>query len=107
MNKKILFLTKNSIIKKMKSKWFLLINALLCIVIVGLINIDSIIHFFGGDFNEKLEIVVVDNTNEVYEFKDLNHLWSSDVNGFKLRDNWDRIEDILLDLTFSVKERKQ
>ena len=46
------------------------------------------------------------NTNEVYEFKDLNHLWSSDVNGFKLRDNWYRIEDIFLDLTFSVKERK-
>ena len=46
------------------------------------------------------------NTNKVYEFKDINHLWSSDVNGFKLRDNWDRIEDILLDLTFSVKERK-
>ena len=48
-----------------------------------------------------------DNTNEVYEFKDLNHLWSGDVNGFKLRDNWDRIKDILLDLTFSIKERKQ
>ena len=47
------------------------------------------------------------NTNEVYEFKDLNHLWFGDANGFKLRDNWDRIEDIFLDLTFSVKERKQ
>jgi len=44
------------------------------------------------------------NSDIIYEFKDLDHLWSSDVGGFKLRDNWNTIEDILLDLTFSIIE---
>lgn len=46
------------------------------------------------------------NSDKIYEFNDLDHLWSSDVDGFKLRDNWNRIEDILLDLTFSIIEDK-
>lgn len=65
MNKKLLFLTKTSLAKKTKSKWFKIINLLLLILIVGIINIDSIITFFGGDFNQKLEIIVIDHTNEV------------------------------------------
>lgn len=67
MNKKLLFLTKTSLAKKTKSKWFKIINLLLLILIVGVINIDSIITFFGGDFNQKLEIIVIDHTNEVSE----------------------------------------
>lgn len=67
MNKKFWFLTKNSIAKKMKSKWFVIINCLLLLLIVGIINIDSIITFFGGDFDDKLKIVVIDNTNEILE----------------------------------------
>lgn len=65
MNKKFWFLTKSSIAKKMKSKWFVIINFLLMLLIVGIINIDSVITFFGGDFEDKLEIVVIDETNEV------------------------------------------
>ena len=65
MNKKLLFLTKNSLNKKLKSKWFKIVNILLCILIIGIVNIDSIINFFGGNFNNQLEIVVIDNTNEV------------------------------------------
>lgn len=64
MNKKFLFLTKTSLSKKLKSKWFIIINVLLLFLIVGIINIDSIINFFGGDFTEKLEIVIKDNTHE-------------------------------------------
>lgn len=67
MNKKMWFLTKTSLNKKIKSKWFKIINVLLLVLIVGIINIDSIITFFGGDFNKKLEIVVIDNTHEVSE----------------------------------------
>lgn len=76
MNKKLLFLTKNSLNKKLKSKWFKIVNILLCILIIGIVNIDSIINFFGGNFNNQLEIVVIDNTNEVSDiFK--NNLISS------------------------------
>ena len=67
MNKKLLFLTKTSLLKKIKSKWFLVVNILILIIIIGIINIDSIISFFGGDFNDNLEIVVIDNTNSVYD----------------------------------------
>lgn len=61
-----------SLDKKIKSKWFYVANILLCIVIVCLINIDSIIKFFGGDFNEKTDIIVIDNTGYVFnEFKEV------------------------------------
>ena len=61
------FLIKNSLDKKVKSKWFKIVNIILCIFIVGIINIDSIITFFGGDFNEKTKIEVVDNTGYSYD----------------------------------------
>lgn len=67
MNKKLKYLTKMSLDKKFKSKWFKVANIILCVLIVGLINIDSIIKFFGGDFDEKTSIIVVDNTNYTYQ----------------------------------------
>ena len=66
MSKKLKYLTKMSLDKKMKSKWFCVANIILCILIVGIINIDSIIKFFGGDFDEKTSIIVVDNTDYAY-----------------------------------------
>ncbi len=67
MNKKLRFLTKTSLLKKIKSKWFIGINILILIIIVGILNIDSIISFFGGDFSNNLEVVVIDKTEEVYD----------------------------------------
>lgn len=67
MNKKLRYLTKNSLLKKVKSKWFVAVNVIIFAVIVGLVNIDSIINLFGGDFNEKLEMVVIDNTGDAYD----------------------------------------
>ena len=59
-----------SLDKKFKSKWFYVANIIICIILVGLINIDSIIKFFGGDFDEKTNIIVIDNTNNTYnDFK--------------------------------------
>ena len=62
MSSKFWYLTKQSLKKKLKSKWFVGINIMLAIVIIALININSIIAFFGGDFNEKTKILVVDKT---------------------------------------------
>ena len=69
MNKKLWFLTKMSLNKKIKSKWFIVANAIFLILIVGLINIDTIIKSFGGDFNETREIMVIDNANIFNEIK--------------------------------------
>lgn len=69
MNNKLKFLTKMSLNKKIKTKWFLVANILFLILVVGLINIDSIIRLFGGKFNEESEIIVIDNVNLFDEFK--------------------------------------
>ena len=67
MTDKFWYLTKQSLNKKIKSKWFLGINILLALVVISLININSIIAFFGGDFNEEIKIVVIDNTEVSYK----------------------------------------
>ena len=63
MNKKFWYLTKLSFNKKVKSKWFIITNIILLVAIVILFNISAIIEFFGGDFDAKTNIIVVDNAN--------------------------------------------
>ena len=70
MNKKLWFLTKMSLNKKIKTKWFLIANFIFLILIIGIANIDSIIRSFGGDFNEKGEILVIDRANVYSIFKE-------------------------------------
>lgn len=67
MMNKFWFLTGASLKKKIKSKWFLIVNIILAIAIVGIINIDSIIKAFGGDFNDTNEIIVLDKTGYSYD----------------------------------------
>ena len=62
MSNKFWYLTKQSLRKKIKSKWFIGVNIMLLLVIVALININSIISFFGGDFSQETKILVKDNT---------------------------------------------
>ena len=62
MESKFKFLTKYSFNKKVKNKWFLIGNIIVAILIIGLVNIDSIIKVFGGDFSSDINIKVVDNT---------------------------------------------
>ena len=66
MSNKFWYLTKQSLKKKMKSKWFIGVNIMLALVIIALININSIISFFGGDFSENTKILVVDKTQISY-----------------------------------------
>lgn len=72
MMNKFWFLTGNSLKKKIKSKWFLAVNVLLLILIVGVMNIDSIIKAFGGDFDDTNEIVVLDKTGYSYSIFERN-----------------------------------
>ena len=67
MKNKLSFLAGISLKRKIKTKWFLFANIILCIVIMGFINIDTIINFFGGNFNDKYKIYVIDNTNRSYD----------------------------------------
>lgn len=97
MNKKCSFLIKNSLNKKIKSKWFKIINVFLLILIVGIINIDSIITFFGGDFNKGLEIIVIDETKEV-----MNYFKTSLNSSKKMVD-----EDFKVELETTTKNKKE
>lgn len=67
MSSKLNYLIGVSLKRKVKTKWFLIVNILLCIVIAGILNIDSIIKAFGGDFDKKQNIYVIDNTGETYD----------------------------------------
>ena len=88
MNKKLLYLVKLSLRKKIKTKWFLFANILFGILIIGLLNIDSIIKFFGGDFENKTVIYILDNT--------YNNMDSSFESVFKEYSNY-------FDLNYDIK----
>ena len=67
MKNKLWYLTKMSFNKKVKTKWFVIANIFILVMICALINIDSIIKFFGGDFNDVTDVLVIDNTGNVYD----------------------------------------
>lgn len=67
MKNKLEYLTKMSLDRKIKSKWFKVANILLALLIVIIFNIDSIITFFGGDFNELTKVYVIDHTGYSYD----------------------------------------
>ena len=67
MNRKFLYLTKVSLRKKFKTKWFVITNIILAVAIILLLNINSIVTFFGGDFDSKTNIIVIDNNTNSYE----------------------------------------
>lgn len=66
MTSKLKFLTKISLNKKIKTKWFLIANLIFAVLIIGLINIDVVIKAFGGDFSSEYEIIVIDEAS-VYD----------------------------------------
>lgn len=102
MNSKLWFLAKMSLKKKVKTKWFLIANFLFFILIVGLINIDSIIKFFGGDFDKPTEIIVIDKAN-VYDRFVINY-----DNNSKYLSDYDNVNITLYDKDYDegIKEVK-
>ncbi len=120
MNKKFLYLTKVSLRKKVKSKWFVITNIILAVAIILLLNINSLITFFGGDFDSKTNIIVIDNNTDSYDLfkqniktyaKDLNSseddlkitVKETDKSKKEVKNNL-RDEDILVELNDSDKE---
>lgn len=67
MNKRN-FLIKESLKKKLKSKWFLGINIFILIMVIITINLNSIISLFGGGFEENYTVYVKDELNIYDEF---------------------------------------
>jgi len=68
MINKLKYLTKFSLRKKIKTKWFVIANIIIFLIIAAIINIDLIIKAFGGDFDNKKEILVIDKANCYEQF---------------------------------------
>ncbi len=99
MKTKCKFLIKQSLKKKMDTKWFKIANLFVLILLIGIINIDRIISFFGGDFESVTKIYVVDKA-ESYS------LFASSFTALK-----DNLEDLgnyeLENASKSVEELKE
>lgn len=90
MENKFKFLTKYSLSKKLKNKWFLIVNIILAFVIISLVNIDNVVNFFGGDFNDEIKIKIVDNVGYYNNIKS----------------NLDNIKNYLPDSKIKVQKEK-
>lgn len=66
MKNKFWFLTKDSLKSKISTKAFKIANIVLCLLLVGLVNLDSIIKLFGGDFNKLVNVYIIDES-DTYE----------------------------------------
>src|SRR5574344_529668 len=102
MKNKLLYLINVSLKRKTKSKWFIVANILLAILIVGIVNVDSIITSFGGDFSEKTKIHVIDNTNLSYD------IFIKQVESINKSLNGDKESSYIIDkVDISEKEAKK
>ena len=68
MKNKAWFLIKQSLKKKMDTKWFKIVNILICLLLIGVINIDKIINVFGGDFKDTINIYLTGDNNYLEGF---------------------------------------
>ena len=80
MTRKFFYLMRISFNKKLKSKWFIVINIILALALFALFNLNSIITFFGGEFDKPLKVLVYDKTNISYPYLKNN------INTFALED---------------------
>ena len=106
MGSKIEFLVLNSLKKKFKSKWFLVVNIILLILMPVICNIDSVIKLFGGEFDKPTNIYVVDNANVYDTFTDVYE----NANNISLNDtkiNIEKYEEKLDTLKNEIKEEKK
>lgn len=69
---KFLYLTKYGLKKKFKSKAFIISNILIFLLLLVVFNIDSLISFFGGTFNENTKIYVIDESKEFFDSFKIN-----------------------------------
>ena len=80
------FLVKESLKRKIFSRWFWGINIVLFLLFLISFNIDSIIRFFGGDFKDKKTILVVDKASVYSDFKkDFERISEFSVMEYQLR----------------------
>ncbi len=101
MKNKIKFLIKSCLDKKIKTKWFKITNVILVILIVGIINLNTIVKSFGGDFDKRNIIYIASDEvgyNIVKNYLEV-YLGSADLNNYvvELTTNIDDTKETLKD----------
>lgn len=102
MKTKLKFLIKQSLNKKMKTKWFKVANILIAIFIIGLANIDRIITIFGGDFEEKREVYIIDEVGGYENFEFLLNQISENIGeskNFDIKKSSESLDKLKVDLS--------
>ncbi len=104
MTNKLKFLTKISLKRKINTKWFLIANVIFAILIISLLNIDSVISFFGGDFDETQIVYLKDNTNKTYDIlkaqnDSYKNITNDEENAFKIKKTNKTSNEIFKDKT--------
>ena len=102
MINKLKYLTKISLKRKINTKWFVIANIIFAVIIIGLLNMDAIISFFGGDFDQAQLIYVQDNTDRTYDILTsqndaYKNLTDDSENAFKLEKTIKSSEEIFKD----------
>lgn len=92
MIKKFWYLVRYGLKKKFKSKSFIISNIVIFVLLILIFNIESIISLFGGDFSQKINVFVIDNTQESFEsLKNYYNVLNASVN-----DDEDEEEDSIV-----------
>lgn len=102
MKTKLKFLIKQSLNKKIKTKWFKIANIIIAIFIIGLANIDRIITLFGGDFEEKREVIVIDEVGAYPLFEGMFSEIADnlgEMKNFEVRQETEKIDEVKKDLS--------
>ncbi len=100
MKNKFKFLIKQSLMKKIGTKWFKIANIIIAILLIGIFNIDKIITFFGGDFDDLTTIYVIDKLNAYDDFENDFNLVANDLDmkDYKLEQSFKSEEEEISDL---------
>ena len=105
MKKKFSYLVKASLKKKIQTKSFKISNIVLAILIIGIINIDSIITFFGGNFNNDYNYYIVDEVGVYDSFSNQLEMTSKSIYGEDKKVTISKYEDDINNLEEKIKEK--
>ncbi len=102
---KLWFLTKYSLDKKIKTKWFLIANIIIFIVLLLGANINTIITAVGGDFSNKEELIFVNN--EDIDMEKVSFYISEASKSFDLEEKYEFVIKDEKDIDFSLDEENK
>ena len=105
MRSKVKYLIKACLDKKIKTKWFKITNIILLILIVGIINLNTIVKSFGGDFDKNNTIYVSGDKTSYSTLKAYldGYIKSADLSNYEVKYT-DDIKDTKKDLEKNKKD---